>query len=610
MPLLFWIEIGAYILATVSALALGLMVLGTGPRRTLNRMFALFVTLEAIWAVSAVLLRFMLWLEMGNPTFWLELAAIALNAMGVFLPLFATRYVGRPTRRADSVVALGFLVLIALAFPTFNGQFLVNPRLTPGGLGTYDVLGLGFIAPLFPIPYFVWSFVLFWRDRVQARATYLALSVLILLTGFLVGGILRPFFPAPVLSITVTLSVGVLGYGVVSKQLLNPLRELTTALERKVEERTQELAETTGQLEEVNVFLQKRSAQLQTAARIAREAAAIRDVEQLLNQTVHLISSRFGFYHAGIFLLDEQREYAILRAVSSAGGRRMLAQRHRLRVGAEGIVGHVTGRGEPRIALDVGSDAVFFDNPDLPETRSEMALPLKTRGEIIGALDVQSREVAAFADEDVEVLQTLADQVAIAISNARLFRQAQEALEAERRAYGEFSRRAWQRVLGAGRPIGARYDPHGVLADETEWRHDMKRALREGKPILGSERGEMGTSDALVVPIAVRGHVIGVLDARRSGGDEPDAEPWSPDEIALMESLSQQLGVALDSARLYQDTQRRAASERLAGEVAARMRESLDMDTVLRTGVEGIREAMGLPAVTVRLLDGDERERV
>jgi len=609
MPLLFWIEIGAYIVAAVSALALALMVLGTGPRRMLNRLFALFVTLEAIWAVSAVLLRFMLWLDMGNPTFWLELAAIALNAMGVVLPLFAVRYVDRPTRRADTLVGLGFMALVALAIPTFNDQFLVNPKLTPAGLGTYDVLGAGFLASLLPVPYFVWSFVLFWRDRVQARATYLAVSVLILLTGFLIGGMLRPFFPAPVLSITVTLSVGVLGYGVVSRQLLNPLRELTTELERKVEDRTQELEKTAGELEEVNVFLQKRSAQLQTAARIAREAAAIRDVEQLLNQTVHLISSRFGFYHAGIFLLDKKNEYALLRAASSEGGQTMLAEGHRLRVGEEGIVGHVTGKGEPRIALDVGADAVFFDNPHLPETRSEMALPLETRGEIIGALDVQSRETAAFSDEDVEVLQTLADQVAIAIGNARLFRQAQEALEAERRAYGEFSRRAWQRVLGGGRPLGARYDPHGVMANEREWRDDMKRALQEGKPVLGSEQGEGGSSDAVVVPIAVRGHVIGVLDARKSGGVEPGPDHWTSEEIALLESLSQQLGVALDSARLYQDTQRRAASERLVGEVAAQMRESLDMDTVLKTGVEGIRKAMGLPAVTIRLVGGDDGSR-
>ncbi len=608
MPLLFWIEIGAYTLAAVSALALAMMVLGTGPKRTLNHLFAVFVTLEAVWAVSAVLLRLMLWLEMGSPTFWLELAAIALNGMGIILPVFAVRYVGRPTRLADQLVALGFLVLVALAIPTFSGQFLTNPQIEPNGVGTYDVLGWGFIAPLLPIPYFAWSFVLFWRNRREARATYLALSVLILLTGFLIGGMLRPFFPAPILSVTVTLSVVVLGYGVVSRQLLNPLRELTENLEQKVEDRTQELAEIARRLEEVNVALEERGAQLQTAAQIAREAVAIHDMEQLLDEAVRLISDRFGFYHAGIFLLDETNDFAVLRATSSEGGQRMLARKHKLRVGEEGIVGYVTGQGEPRIALDVGADAVFFNNPDLPQTRSEMALPLEARGEIIGALDVQSMEPGAFADEDVEVLQTLADQVAVAISNARLFQQAQEALEAERQAYGEFSRQAWQRLLTANRKLGARYDPQGLMADQREWREDMQQAVDEGKPVLGSSQDESSedasSSDALVVPIQVRGHVIGVLDARRSGDGEPGSDTWTPEEIDLLQSLSQRLGVALESARLYQDTQRRAAREQSVGEVAAKMRESLDMATVLKTGVEGIREAMGLPAVTVRMVEG------
>ena len=602
MPLLFWIEIGAYALAAVSALALAMMVLGTGPRRTLNRLFAIFVTLEAVWAVSAVLLRLLLWLDMGNPTFWLELAAVALNGMGVILPLFAVRYVDRSTRRADILVGLGLLALIGLAVPTFNHQFLVNPRLAPNGVGTYDVLDWGFVASLLPIPYFLWSFVLFWSNRRQARATYLAIAVLILLTGFLVGGILRPFFPAPVLSITVTLSVGVLGYGVVSRQLLNPLRELTTELERKVEERTQELAETAGRLERANVALEERGARLRTAARIAREAAAIHDMEQLLDETVRLISDRFGFYHAGIFLLNETNDYAVLRAASSEGGQRMLARGHQLRVGQEGIVGYVTGQGEPRIALDVGVDAVFFDNPDLPGTRSEAALPLKARGEILGALDVQSREPGAFASEDVEVLQTLADQVAVAIVNARLFQEAQEALQAERRAYGELSRQAWKRLLSADRELAARYDPHGIMAGDAASGDDVADSPGEAFATGSSGQG----SDALVVPIKVRGHVIGVLDARKTGEARTDSEPWTPDEVDLLESLSQQLGVALESARLYEDIQRQAARERLVGEVAARMRESLDMTTVLKEGAAGIRDAMGLPAVTVQLMDGGE----
>jgi GAF domain-containing protein len=600
MPLLFWIEIGAYTFATVSALALALMVLGSGPGHRLNRLFALFTTLEAVWAVSAVLLRLSLWLQMGNPAFWLELAALALNAMGIILPMFAVRYVARSSRQADRLAALGGVALTLLAIPTFGHQLLRNPSLQANGIATYEVTRYGFIAPLLPVPYFIWSFVLFWRDRRHARATYLALSVLILLGGFLLGGILRPFFPAPILSVTVTLSVGLLGYGVVSKQLLNPLRELTTELERKVEERTEELRDTARRLEE-------RSAQLQTAARIAREAVGIRDVDRLLDETVHLISDRFGFYHAGIFLLDQEGEYARLRAASSQGGQRMLARGHRLRVGEEGIVGHVTGRGEPRVALDVGVDAVFFDNPDLPATRSEMALPLKVRGDVIGALDVQSQEPAAFSHEDVEVLRTLADQVGIAISNARLFQQAQEALEAERRAYGQFSRQAWRRLLSTQRQLGARYDPRGILPGNGEWRDGMKRAIQEGKPVFGSESthdegdGDSTAHAALAVPIEVRGQIVGVLDSYK----QDHGGAWTSDEVALMESLAQQLGMALESARLYQDAQRMLGEMRALNAIATTVSQSLWLDEVLQQTLEQTLSLTGYEIGLISLVEPD-----
>jgi len=279
--------------------------------------------------------------------------------------------------------------------------------------------------------------------------------------------------------------------------------------------------------------------------------------------------------------------WAELRAASSEGGRRMLARGHRLRVGEQGIVGYVASRGEPRIALDVGEDAVYFDNPDLPETRSEVALPLRARGAIIGVLDVQSREEAAFSAEDVAVLQTLADQVAVAISNARLFQQAQEALEAEQRAYGEISREAWAQIIRTRPTLGFYRDRRGLfpIGDVGQLRETQPEATGEGN----------GTKQT--IPIKVRGHTIGVIDVHRSDG----AGEWAPEEIALLETLSEQLGVALESARLYQDTQRRAVQERLIGEVTSRIRETLDVETVLKIAVQELRRALGLPEVVVRL---------
>jgi GAF domain-containing protein len=381
-----------------------------------------------------------------------------------------------------------------------------------------------------------------------------------------------------------------------SRDLAEELEIHRATLEEQVIERTAALA--------------RRSTQLEAAAQVAREAVAIRDVGRLLSETVRLISNRFGFYHAGIFMLDEAGQYAVLRAASSAGGQRMLARGHRLQVAQEGIVGYVTGQGHSRIALDVGADAVFFDNPDLPDTRSEMALPLQVRGEIIGALDVQSTEPAAFSDEDVAVLQTLADQLAMAISNTRLLEQVQESLEAERRAYGVVSRGAWSDLLHTQLALHQRYDPQGILPADGQWREEMQMAVQKGESVVGQEK----PSITLATPIKVRDQVIGILDAHKPAG----AGAWTAEEITLLETLADQLGVALESARLYRDAQRRATREQLIGEVTDRVRETLDIETMLKTGVQEVHQALGLPEVTVRLAtrpvdetsDGDEQRAV
>jgi GAF domain-containing protein/HAMP domain-containing protein len=363
------------------------------------------------------------------------------------------------------------------------------------------------------------------------------------------------------------------------------LRELISGLGQRVAERTADL--------------ERRSIQLEAAAQVAGEAASVLDPQELLSRVVTLVSERFGFYHAGIFLVDDAAEYAVLRAASSEGGQHMLARGHRLRIGHEGIVGYVTGQGEPRIALDVGADAVFFDNPDLPDTRSEIALPLRARGEIIGALDVQSEEPGAFSKEDVAVLQTLADQVAMTISNARLFQQAQESLEAMRRVYGQISRESWSQMLRTRLYKGQRYDPQGILPADGQWREEMKLAAQREETILGKDSSSL----TLTMPIKVRDQIIGVLDAHKPAG----AGGWTPEQVALMETLTEQLGLALESARLYQDTQRRAARERLTGQVASRMREILDVDSVLKTAVREIGEALQLHDMTIRLeMDGDQ----
>ena len=361
--------------------------------------------------------------------------------------------------------------------------------------------------------------------------------------------------------------------------LAQALEEQRAGLEQAVQERTADL--------------ERRSLQLATAAQVAREAAAIQDLERLLSETTVLISQRFGFYHCGVFLLDDTRTYAVLRAASSPGGQRMLDRGHGLRVGQVGIVGFVTDRGTPRIALDVGSDAVFFENPDLPDTRSEIALPLRARGRIIGALDVQSTKAEAFDQDDVAVLQTMSDQIALAISNAQLFEQLQTSIEAERRASGEASLRSWSQALQKGHGLHRRFDPDGILATDFGSHAPATAENPDGKAIGGTS----DVSAKLTIPIKVRGNIIGLVDAHR----RPDAGVWTPDEIALMETVTDELGAALEGARLFRDSQKRATYEQMTADISTRLRETLDMETVLRTAAQELRQALALPEVTIRL---------
>ncbi len=349
--------------------------------------------------------------------------------------------------------------------------------------------------------------------------------------------------------------------------------------------------------------LERRTAHLQAAAEVAREAAAILDVQRLLDTTVNLISERFGFYHAGIFLIDEAKEYAILRAASSEGGHRMLEHGHRLQVGKVGIVGYVAATGEPRIALDVGQDAVHFDNPYLPDTHSEMGLPLKARGEIIGVLDVQDTRPAAFTEEDVAVLQTMADQLAVAIANARLAERTEEQLRELRVLYGERTASLWDEVATTRRGIGYVYDRIDVAPVERIPVPVVDDALTRGETValtIPEERERV-----LAAPLRLHDQIIGALGIQETDGDRE----WAEDEIALVEAVSEQVAQALENAQLFAETQRSARQMQVLNELAQALATHLDVEGILEETYRGVSRLMDASNFYIGLYD-PEREQV
>lgn len=241
MPVLFWLDVTAYTVSTVIAIALALMVLGSGPKRTLNRLFALFALVAAAWTAFALLLRLMLWLERGTTALIGDLAALAFVLLGPLLFLFTTYYVVRRTRWTDGAAILGLVLTAVIAVPLFRHQLILEHYLDVNGT-THNTMSLwGVALSVVPFTFIVWSLVLFWLGRRQTGEPYLALSVLILMMGMVLGGLLD--IPFPVLSFATSFSVALLGYGVVSRQLFNPLKERTVELQREITERVRAEAE-------------------------------------------------------------------------------------------------------------------------------------------------------------------------------------------------------------------------------------------------------------------------------------------------------------------------------------------------------------------------------
>lgn len=363
------------------------------------------------------------------------------------------------------------------------------------------------------------------------------------------------------------------------------LHKLNLSLEDRIADSTAELVTTNRRNE-------RRAKQFEAIAQVARVVATIQDLESLLPRITQVISQQFGFYHVGIFMWDENREFAVLRAANSEGGQRMLKRGHKLGIGQTGIVGFVAATGASRVALDVGADAVYFSNPDLPNTRSELALPLRVANEIIGVLDVQSTEQNVFHEEDTEVLATLADQVAIAIQNGHSYETTQQLLKEAQKTSGVYLRDSW-------RILQSREEYTGYLMSENTLKPlnrpitstQIDKAMSSKESIV-----ESGKTATLAIPIRLRDEVIGVIDIHAT-----EEHIWDPDEVDITRAVAERLSLALETSLLLQTTQRRAQIERATSEISGKISSSTQFDSILRTAAEELSRILGGSEVLVQI---------
>ncbi len=342
--------------------------------------------------------------------------------------------------------------------------------------------------------------------------------------------------------------------------------------------------------------IRRRALQLNTAAEVARVTTSILSLEELLPRAVNLIREGLELYYVGIFIVEETGRWAVLRAGTGEAGRIMLERGHRLEVGGASMIGTCIAGGRARIALDVGAEAVRFSNPYLPDTHSEMALPLFSRGRVIGAMTIQATQTAAFSDEDITTLQTMADQLGNALVNARLITEMEANVRALEAAQGQYTLESWRKYLeSTGGALGYRYrfglEPASAPSPEAQ------QALAQ-KQLVMAQYKDAEAADAeyraVAVPLRLREQVIGALNIRF------DTEHVPAETLALVEQVAEQAALALESARLYQDSQRRAVQERLVSEVTARIRETLSLDMVMQTAAREIAQALSLYDLTIQ----------
>jgi GAF domain-containing protein/HAMP domain-containing protein len=445
------------------------------------------------------------------------------------------------------------------------------------------------------------------------RAAILVGTVLVLATLAAGAGIYTArYLTKPLLNLTQTatrLAQGEIG---LRAALEGPLEVVRLA--GAFNEMTAQLRELIGSLEE---RVAARTRRLETIAVVTERLTAILDFEQLLQQMVDEIKEKFAYYHAHVYTLDDQGQNLALAAGVGEAGAQMKARGHSIPLDATtSLVARAARTGEVVRVDNVREAPDWLPNPLLPDTYSEMAVPIISEEKVVGVLDVQQNRVAGLDEGDASLLRSLAGQVAIAVRNARLFTQTQAALDKAQSFQRLYMGEAWEHLIMARPTTDYEYrqDPLPPLSETTT--PEAVAALQQGQmvrleaerkraadgplnPENGQELAHNPTSApiALATPLKLRDEIIGVLglhatDSRRS---------WTEDELALIESVSEQMALAIENARLFEDTQRSAWRDQVVSETTAKVWSSAEIEEVLKAAVAQLGDKLRASEVVIRL---------
>jgi GAF domain-containing protein/HAMP domain-containing protein len=367
------------------------------------------------------------------------------------------------------------------------------------------------------------------------------------------------------------------------------LRNLIGALEERVAERTREL--------------EKRSSQQRIAAQVARDASRVRDLDELLQKAALLVRDRFGYQQVSFFLMDERGENAILKTTTGEAGQQMLEEGYRYKSDESSVVGYAILHGRAKVSTTGEPEIALPNHPFLPNSYSEAALPLKVGERVTGALNLHSSKGNDFDSESIEVLQTMADQLAVAIENIRLLREMQKTVLELESAYGHYTQETWQSFFQrTGRVRGLRYRG---LQPEPAMRLSAQavEAIRDQKSILSD--GEIGLHSqikhsSLAIPMKLRGKALGILNIEFEG-HQP-----APEAVAFYEEVTERLALALDNVRLLEETKLRSEQLKLLQEITAAAASHVNLENLFEDVTARMRSGFEVEHCGVILFDPGE----
>lgn len=335
--------------------------------------------------------------------------------------------------------------------------------------------------------------------------------------------------------------------GIVTVQfnrMVSRLEALQTTLEQQVLERTK---------------------QLTAMNEVGRAAASSLDPDELITRVVNLFPEQFGYYYAAIYLLDPSEKWAELRYATGEAGKVLRQNHHRLDVSGRSMVGGAIREKIARIAQVASQEKHRFENPLLPYTRSEIALPLIAGDRVLGALNIQSMKEADFTPQVIETMQNMSGQVAIALENARLFQEAQQVIKEMRAVQQQYLMEGWQ----------------GFTSDNNELEYAVGDEFRENAKVIE-------------VPISLRDQILGEI--MLEGNEE-----WTVDQQSLVDAVAKQAAIALENARLVSETRQTAVRERMLAEINSKIWSAATIDSILQTTVKELGRRLDASQATIEL---------